>query len=628
MSSSGTKRKNIVTNLVSNEFNFVKIGRSKLNSGATVLRNISLPDKEGILATLSDVVSGGGDVTLNTPQTLTNKNLTSATNTFPSTLLTTTDAQTVTNKNLTSATNTFPSTLLSTTGTQTVTNKNLTSATNTFPSTLVDTSSTQTISAQKTIINPILENPLVTTDAANAPLTSLVLFMESNDIGSTAILTNKNLTSATNTFPSTLLTTTGTQTVTNKNLTSATNTFPSTLLTTTDVQTVTNKNLTSATNTFPSTFATTTASQVLTNKDLSSSTNTFPNFVKTGVAWPTVQGPGISLVDGTTVSAANQFQGVTLRTGVNTVQDTFSTAGQTNISDIYFNQRTLASTNVAQAYTNASTLCIEGPPIAGTNVTLTPANTNSLRVQTGNARLVGLGTPAIPALAIGSAGNDGIYSSAAGAVNVATAGVLRQTTSSAGLVLAGGLSVTTSGIGGFSGGSGGFSSSGPLVCTGASSVTTCALRPTNNANTGIFGTAATALNCAVGGTQILGLTSTGASVTGNLTASGVVNLNGGKRVSTIGTTTLQEVRGSVTISAVIPMGTFYNHGSVLFTGSVSFSSTPNMILTINQESGSGFWDQCSVTTIIRGITSFTIGIRNNSLSSTNGSCTVSYVAWV
>ena len=603
MSSSGTKRKNIVTNLVSNEFNFVKIGRSKLNSGATVLRNISLPDKEGILATLSDVVSGGGDVTLNTPQTLTNKNLTSATNTFPSTLLTTTDAQTVTNKNLTSATNTFPSTLLSTTGTQTVTNKNLTSATNTFPSTLVDTSSAQTISAQKTIINPILENPLVTTDAANAPLTSLVLFMENNDIGSTAILTNKNLTSATNTFPSTLLTTTGTQTVTNKNLTSATNTFPST-------------------------FATTTASQVLTNKDLSSSTNTFPNFVKTGVAWPTVQGPGISLVDGTTVSAANQFQGVTLRTGVNTVQDTFSTAGQTNISDIYFNQRTLASTNVSQAYTNASTLCIEGPPIAGTNVTLTPANTNSLRVQTGNARLVGLGTPAIPALAIGSAGNDGIYSSAAGAVNVATAGVLRQTTSSAGLVLAGGLSVTTSGIGGFSGGSGGFSSSGPLVCTGASSVTTCALRPTNNANTGIFGTAATALNCAVGGTQILGLTSTGASVTGNLTASGVVNLNGGKRVSTIGTTTLQEVRGSVTISAVIPMGTFYNHGSVLFTGSVSFSSTPNMILTINQESGGGFWDQCSVTTIIRGITSFTIGIRNNSLSSTNGSCTVSYVAWV
>ena len=574
------KRKNIVTNLNTSEVDYIRIGRSKLNSGASIVRNISLPDKDGIIATLADVGGGGGggDVTLDTPQTLTNKNLTSATNTFPSTLLTTID-------------------------TQTVTNKNLNSATNTFPSTLVDTSSLQTLTGQKTVINPILENPLVTTDAANAPLTSLVLFMQNNDIDSSATLTNKNLTSATNTFPSTLLTTTA-------------------------AQTVTNKNLTSATNTFPSTFATTTASQVLTNKDLSSSTNTFPNFVKTGVPWPTVQGPGISLVDGTTVSAANQFQGVTLRTGVNTVQDTFSTAGQTNISDIYFNQRTLASTNAAQAYTNAATLCIEGPPIAGTNVTLTPANTNSLRVQTGNTRVVGLGTAAIPALAIGSAGNDGIYSSAAGSVNVTTAGVLRQTTSSAGLVLAGGLTVTTSGIGGFFGGSGGFTSSGPLVCTGASAAATCAVRPTNSSNTGIFGTASTALNCAVGGTQVLGLTTVGASVTGSLAVSGITTLTGGKKVSTIGTTTLQEVRGSVTISAVIPMGTFYNHGSVLFTGSVSFSSTPNMILSINQESGGGFWDQCSVTTIIRGITSFTIGIRNNSLSSTNGSCTVSYIAWV
>ena len=599
------KRKNIVTNLNTSEVDYIRIGRSKLNSGASIVRNISLPDKDGIIATLADVGGGGGggDVTLDTPQTLTNKNLTSATNTFPSTLLTTIDTQTVTNKNLNSATNTFPSTLLTTIDTQTVTNKNLNSATNTFPSTLVDTSSLQTLTGQKTVINPILENPLVTTDAANAPLTSLVLFMQNNDIDSSATLTNKNLTSATNTFPSTLLTTTA-------------------------AQTVTNKNLTSATNTFPSTFATTTASQVLTNKDLSSSTNTFPNFVKTGVPWPTVQGPGISLVDGTTVSAANQFQGVTLRTGVNTVQDTFSTAGQTNISDIYFNQRTLASTNAAQAYTNAATLCIEGPPIAGTNVTLTPANTNSLRVQTGNTRVVGLGTAAIPALAIGSAGNDGIYSSAAGSVNVTTAGVLRQTTSSAGLVLAGGLTVTTSGIGGFFGGSGGFTSSGPLVCTGASAAATCAVRPTNSSNTGIFGTASTALNCAVGGTQVLGLTTVGASVTGSLAVSGITTLTGGKKVSTIGTTTLQEVRGSVTISAVIPMGTFYNHGSVLFTGSVSFSSTPNMILSINQESGGGFWDQCSVTTIIRGITSFTIGIRNNSLSSTNGSCTVSYIAWV
>lgn len=61
---------------------------------------------------------------------------------------------------------------------------------------------------------------------------------------STSTLTNKNLTSATNTFPSTLATLTGTETLTNKNLTSGTNTFPSSLATLTGSETLTNKTLT------------------------------------------------------------------------------------------------------------------------------------------------------------------------------------------------------------------------------------------------------------------------------------------------------------------------------------------------------------------------------------------------
>ena len=61
---------------------------------------------------------------------------------------------------------------------------------------------------------------------------------------STSTLTNKNLTSATNTFPSTLATLTGTETLTNKNLTSGTNTFPSSLATLTGTETLTNKTLT------------------------------------------------------------------------------------------------------------------------------------------------------------------------------------------------------------------------------------------------------------------------------------------------------------------------------------------------------------------------------------------------
>ena len=49
--------------------------------------------------------------------------------------------------------------------------------------------------------------------------------------------------------------TTNTQVVTNKNLTDASNTFPNTLATLTGAQALTNKNLTDATNTFPTTLA-------------------------------------------------------------------------------------------------------------------------------------------------------------------------------------------------------------------------------------------------------------------------------------------------------------------------------------------------------------------------------------
>jgi len=45
----------------------------------------------------------------------------------------------------------------------------------------------------------------------------------------------------------------------------------------TDAQTLTNKDLTSATNTFPTSLATLSGTQVLTNKDLTSSTNSFPS---------------------------------------------------------------------------------------------------------------------------------------------------------------------------------------------------------------------------------------------------------------------------------------------------------------------------------------------------------------
>jgi hypothetical protein len=68
-------------------------------------------------------------------------------------------AETLTNKNLTSGTNTFPSTLATLTGAQALTNKDLTSGTNTFPSTLATTSTAQTLSS-KTFASPVVTGTL------------------------------------------------------------------------------------------------------------------------------------------------------------------------------------------------------------------------------------------------------------------------------------------------------------------------------------------------------------------------------------------------------------------------------------------------------------------------------------
>lgn len=65
-------------------------------------------------------------------QTLTNKDLTDGTNTFPTTLATLTGIEAFSNKDLTSGTNTFPSTLATLTGTQLLTNKTISGTNNTI----------------------------------------------------------------------------------------------------------------------------------------------------------------------------------------------------------------------------------------------------------------------------------------------------------------------------------------------------------------------------------------------------------------------------------------------------------------------------------------------------------------
>lgn len=70
------------------------------------------------------------------------------------------------------------------------------------------------------------------------------------------------------------ITTSSTDTLTNKDLSSGTNTFPTSLATLTGAQTLTNKDLSSGTNTFPTSLVTLTGAQVLTNKTLTGYTET------------------------------------------------------------------------------------------------------------------------------------------------------------------------------------------------------------------------------------------------------------------------------------------------------------------------------------------------------------------
>jgi hypothetical protein len=105
-------------------------------------------------ATTAHGATGAVVGTTNT-QSLTNKDLSSGTNVFPSTLVTVTGSQALTNKNLSDATNVFPSSLATLTGAQALTNKDLSDATNVFPSTLVTTTATQTLSG-KTLTSPVI----------------------------------------------------------------------------------------------------------------------------------------------------------------------------------------------------------------------------------------------------------------------------------------------------------------------------------------------------------------------------------------------------------------------------------------------------------------------------------------
>ena len=291
------KRSDGVTAFTADEIQLKKTRILPSNTETVVL---TLPSTTGTLALASAIPPVGDYVTLDTAQTISAVKtftsppvMSSVTNSGTITLPSTTDTlvgkattDILTNKNLTSGTNTFPMSLVTLTGTQTLTNKDLSSGTNTLPTSVVTLTGTQTLT-NKTLTAPVISSIINGAATLSFPTVSDLLI----GADAPASLSNKNLTSSNNTFPAYLATVNSAQTITGvKTFSTApvistitnggTLTLPSsatdTLVGQSTSDTLTNKNLTSGTNTFPTSLVTLTGSQTLTNKDLSSSSNVFP----------------------------------------------------------------------------------------------------------------------------------------------------------------------------------------------------------------------------------------------------------------------------------------------------------------------------------------------------------------
>lgn len=341
--------------------------------------------------------------------------------------------------------------------------------------------------------------------------------------------------------------------------------------------------------------------------------------------YSTVASQGLTLSNNQTISNASYLVGTTINCASSTYTNSVTAASGTvtTVADVLIGARTYAATNTGVTYTNASTLQITGPPISGTNVTLT--TTNAILVDSGNMTLTngrylsaGLGSATTPIFSI--AGNGGIYSSAANTINITTGGTLRCSWSTSTMTLAANYAITCSGTATITSGSGGFTSAGPVASSLASTAAACAIRPTNNANTGIFGTAATNVSIAVGGTSIVSCGTTGTSITGTLSTTGLTTLNSLK-IGANGTTAAQVLYGSVTVTFSSTANFGFVTQGVTFAN--AFAVAPLIYLTNN--SGDVF-SGCTLAAGGISTSGMTIYATNTSGGTTSAVITVRYYA--
>lgn len=254
------------------------------------------------------------------------------------------------------------------------------------------------------------------------------------------------------------------------------------------------------------------------------------------------------------IVAAATYLGNSFSDALATVSDPVSNGTIGQLSFNYLGAKTVNATS-ATTYTNAATLHVTGPPILGTNVAMT--NRNAIQVDSGNCRLTsglylssGLGVAAGPVFSMGALLNDGIYSSGAGAVNVATGGTLRVsfggTTTTSTVRFQGPIGTAAAvSFGCNSGSSGMFSPAASQIALSAGGtailsstaaqtafpVAGTALLPSiylsTDTTTGLYRAAANNLAVTVQAAQVASFTTAGLAVTGAVTATTRVGFGAG-----------------------------------------------------------------------------------------------------
>lgn len=119
----------------------------------------------------------------------------------------------------------------------------------------------------------------------------------------------------------------------------------------------------------------------------------------------------------------------------------------------------------------------------------------------------------------------------------------------------------------------------------------------------------------------------------NQTISGVKSFlntlaaSGGSKIGVVGSTTYNEVRGTVFYFTPLAAGSFITLSAVNYTGNIGFGGVPSMICSLQLISGSTFWDQCQVVVTSNSSTQVSFSLKNNTSSTTTGTVGINYIAW-